>query len=92
MKSPGINIGDVVVATRNGGHDARGLPAQRPVKGQTYRITDIYEMRYGLGCELEGLDPRPYNGYFLYVESRVRGPKRGWYFKREEDQCHEPDA
>lgn len=75
-----FRVGDIVVATRDGGHDKDGLPRERPTAGKTYRITSIYEMSYGLDCTLEGLDPRPYRGYFLRVDN---GPKhnRGEYFK-----------
>lgn len=62
-----IQIGDLVVATRNGGKDKQGFPRQRPVKGKIYRITGMYEMKYGIGCTLEGMDPAPYRGYFFYV-------------------------
>jgi hypothetical protein len=74
-----IRVGDAVVAIRNGGHDSDGLPFQRPIAGNVYRITSVYQMRYGLGCTLRGMDPFPYRGYFLYVRS---GSKKGWYFER----------
>lgn len=73
-----IHPGSVVVATRDGGTDRDGLPIQRPVMGKTYRVTSIYEMAYGLGCTLQGMDPRPYKGYFLHVN---KGKNAGWYFK-----------
>jgi hypothetical protein len=73
-----FGVGDMVVATRDGGHDRQGLPIERPRAGKMYRISSIYEMAYGLGCTLEGLDPRPYKGYFLHVN---KGKNAGWYFK-----------
>lgn len=79
---PRFKEGDLVVATRSGGQDEIGQPVERPYKGRLYRITDIYEMNYGLGCRLEGLDPYPYKGYFL-----CRRNKRGeevWYFRHAE--------
>ena len=75
-----IRPGDVVVATRDGGHDRDGFPRERPLAGRTYRVTGIYEMRYGLGCTLAGMDPFPYKGYFLYVKGK--GARGGWYFER----------
>lgn len=81
LSSP--SVGDVVQAVRDGGHDASGLPFQRPVAGKLYRITGIYEMRYGLGCTLQGMNPAPYRGYFLYVSPGImRGVHPGWYFKK----------
>lgn len=79
---PRFKEGDLVVATKNGGQDEIGQPVERPYRGQLYRITEIYEMNYGLGCRLEGLDPYPYKGYFL-----CRRNKRGeevWYFRHAE--------
>lgn len=75
-----IQPGDVVVATRDGGHDREGLPFMRPSAGKTYRITSIYAMNYGLGCTLAGMDPRPYRGYFLHV--RGKSGRAGWYFAK----------
>lgn len=72
-----INVGDEVVALLDGGTDRRGCPYDRPRRGQIYRITGIYEMRYGLGCTLEGMDPRPYRGYFLFVKRQGQ-----WYFRK----------
>lgn len=72
-----IDVGDEVVALLDGGCDKRGRPYDRPKRGQIYRITGIYEMRYGLGCTLEGLDPRPYRGYFLFVKRQGQ-----WYFRK----------
>lgn len=76
-----LRVGDMVVATRDGGHDKGGLPIERPRAGKMYRITSIYEMAYGLGCTLAGLNPSPYKGYFLHVNKRRRGVASGWYFK-----------
>lgn len=78
-----IGAGDLVVAVRDGGHDKYGFPRERPLAGRVYRVTSVYSMSYGLGCTLEGMDPFPYRGYFLYVENAPR-TRRGWYFKRME--------
>jgi hypothetical protein len=75
-----ISVGDVVVATKDGGHDSAGFPVQRPIAGKTYRVTGIYKMKYGLGCTLQGMDPAPYNGYFLFVKRRGKTVQDGWYF------------
>lgn len=72
-------IGEVVVALRDGGHDKDGFPRERPLAGRTYRITSIYEMPYGYGCTLAGLDPFPYAGYFLWRKGKKK--LSGWYFK-----------
>jgi hypothetical protein len=77
-----LRVGDLVIATRNGGHDKDNLPVERPVAGRAYRIVGIYKMKYGYGCRLEGLDPHPYRGYFLFVNST--GAIGGWYFKKVE--------
>jgi hypothetical protein len=77
-----IGPGDVVVAVRDGGYDTAGRPVQRPERGKTYRIESVYEMRYGLGCTLVGMDPSPYRGYFLHVRKRSRSFEAGWYFER----------
>jgi hypothetical protein len=81
-----VAVGDVVVALRNGGHDKLNRPVQRPILGRTYRIASIYEMKYGLGCTLEGMDPSPYRGYFLWVRAGIkmkatRELTAGWYFE-----------
>lgn len=75
-----IGPGSVVEALRDGGHDKKGQPVQRPVKGRRYMVLSTYEMRYGLGCTLVGLNPQPYLGYFLHV---AHGPRNrlGWYFR-----------
>ena len=84
MSRADIGVGDVVVAVQPGGHDREGLPAQRPVVGGHYRVTSIYSMRYGLGCTLQGMNPAPYHGYFLYVKKGSRTIAPGWYFKKVE--------
>lgn len=71
-----------MVATRDGGHDKDGFPFQRPIAGRVYRITGIYEERYGLGCTLQDMDPFPYKGYFLFRTGK--GQLSGWYFKKME--------
>jgi len=78
-----INVGDIVTATRNGGRDKQGRPTQRPLAGRTYRVTSIYQMDYGLGCTLRGMEPWPYRGYFLYVAEGC-GRLSGWYFSKVE--------
>lgn len=82
MTQSGIKRGDVVVATRDGGHDRAGLPQERPIAGRAYRVLGTYDARYGLGCRLEGLDPHPYMGYFLFVAGK--GRNSGWYFTKME--------
>lgn len=80
-----LKVGDLVVAIKRGGQDKRGLPERVPQVGMVYRITGIYRMAYGAGCTLEGMDPRPYKGFFLYVDSLcVPIIKRGWYFRKAE--------
>lgn len=84
-----IDDGDIVVATRKGSQDARGLPANIPAKGKTYRVKRVYPMPYGLGCEIEGLNPFPYRGFLLYVSpSRASKWKKigpdGWFFEKVE--------
>lgn len=77
-------VGEVVVAMRDGGHDNDGFPRERPLAGRTYRVTGIYEMPYGYGCTLDGMDPFPYQGYFLFRKGRKDGKfskLAGWYFK-----------
>jgi hypothetical protein len=81
MKFEPPKVGDVVEAIKNGGFDATGYPRQRPQIGHYYRITSIYNMSYGLGCTLVGMNPAPYRGYFLYVKpGKLRAPA-GWYFR-----------
>ena len=72
-------VGDLVVALRPGGQDARRRPKRVPEPGGIYRITSVYRMAYGLGCTLEGMNPAPYRGFFLFVE---RGRNKGWYFRK----------
>lgn len=79
-----ISVGDKVVAIKDGGHDLQGRPVQRPLRGQVHIVTSIYEMRYGLGCTLQGLDPSPYRGYFLFVNRKGQTVKKGWYFEKVE--------
>lgn len=76
----GLKPGDTLVALRNGGKDSFGLPEQRPVKGRQYVLTSIYPMKYGFGCTLEGMNPKPYRGYLLFVDNTKF--KRGWYFRK----------
>jgi hypothetical protein len=56
-----------------------GLPLDWPVAGRRYIVVDTYEMPYGLGCTLEGMDHAPYRGYFLH--RRGKGKLSGWWFK-----------
>lgn len=79
-----IKIGDVVKCVRPAGVDDNLEPAIRPVLGEVYTITGLYRMNYGVGCRLEGLDPKPYKGYLLYVRKPVAGTDMipGWYFKK----------
>jgi hypothetical protein len=83
-----IQIGDVVEAVVEGGRDRRGLPIQIPMVGRIYRIKSIYEMAYGLGCTLHGMDPSPFQGYLLFVidgyKRRGFRPQAGWYFRKAE--------
>lgn len=79
-----IRRGSIVVAMRDGGHDAMGRPWQRPRKGTAYRVRSVYRMRYGLGCTLEGMDHRPFRGYLLYVARPFGDAETGWYFKEVE--------
>lgn len=75
-----IGPGSLVVALKDGGHDAMGLPTERPIAGHVYVINDTYEMPYGLGCTLVGMDPAPYRGYILHRRSK-RNPEGTWYFQ-----------
>lgn len=70
-----INVGDRVVALKDGDRCPQGLPLVVPLKGEHYTITSIYEMPYGLGCTLEGMNHAPYRGYFLYRDGE-------WYFEK----------
>ena len=79
-----IQPGDVVEAVMDGGRDRHGLPIQYPVTGRIYKVRSIYEMRYGLGCTLYGMNPRPYKGYLLFVLPESKFAKTGWYFRKAE--------
>lgn len=79
-----LKAGDKVVAIMVAGRDRHGLPLQVPVIGQPYTITEVYAGLYGLGCNLEGLDPWPYQGYLLRVDRKWKRAKRGWHFMRKE--------
>lgn len=79
-----VRVGDMVIALRDGERDPmRGLPIACPRKGGVYRVTDIYPMWYGLGCQLEGLNPTPYKGYFLWKRGRALDRAKGRsYFRK----------
>jgi len=68
-----VRTGDLVVALIPGDRDPQGRPHCAPRKGELCRVTDIYPMWYGLGCQLEGKDPSPYRGFKLWEKARVRG-------------------
>lgn len=57
-----VGPGTLVVALKDGGHDAMGLPIARPIAGHVYVVGETYEMPYGLGCTLVGMDAAPYRG------------------------------
>lgn len=76
-----IEVGDKVVCIKAPGVTPRG-PKDVPSVGGYYVITGIYKERYGLGCTLAGLDPRPYKGYFLHVSRSTFGQELGWYFEK----------
>lgn len=78
-----MKVGDLVMAVRDGGHDANGFPRERPIAGRYYRITGIYTMSYGLGCTLAGMEPFPYKGYFLMriIRTRRDAYAERWYFE-----------
>ena len=69
-----------MIAVKDGAHDQYGLPLQRPVAGAQYKVTGTYEMPYGLGCTLEGMNPWPYRGYILHKRSK-KNPDGIWYFQ-----------
>lgn len=79
-----IGVGDEVVCIRPAGCDDMCRPEIRPVVGEVYTVTAIYRAFYGLGCRLEGLDPRPYTGYLLRVDdnSKLADAELGWYFEK----------
>lgn len=76
-----IEVGSAVVAVRDGGIDSQGLPLERPRARHVYRITSIYQMAYGLGCTLKGMNPQPYKGYLLNVTNPRARMSQGWYFE-----------
>lgn len=78
------SVGDEVVCIRPAGCDDNCLPEARPILGEVYTVTAIYRAFYGLGCQLEGLDPRPYHGYLLRVDdnSKLADAELGWYFEK----------
>jgi hypothetical protein len=63
--STDIRDGDLVIALRDGKRSPSGFPVVIPKKGQLYRCTGVYTQWYGLGCTLEGLNPKPWKGFFL---------------------------
>jgi hypothetical protein len=79
-----VRTGDMVIALRDGDRDpSTHLPRVIPRKGGVYRVTDIYPMWYGLGCQLEGMDPSPFRGYILWRRARSLDRVRGRsYFRR----------
>lgn len=82
-----ISEGDKVVAIKKAQQDRKGLPLQVPTVGSYYVVSRVYKMRYGLGCQLEGLDHRPYRGYLLYVEKpSFKTWELGWYFEKLETE------
>lgn len=80
-----IAVGDEVVCTRPAGCDDAMRPAVRPVLGEVYTVGGIYKSFYGLGVQLEGLDPSPYMGYLLFVKrkhKKLPDAEPGWYFDK----------
>ena len=79
-----IGVGDTVQCTQRPGMDDHGRPFEQPVVGEIYTVTSIYRINYGLGCTLEGLNPKPYRGYILCMQNNRRFPDMplGWYFKK----------
>lgn len=78
--------GDIVTPIRPPAHDKVGQPWQRPRQGEVYTITATYRMKYGIGCQLEGMNPSPYKGYLLYVrpgQTMIKA-REGWYFRKVE--------
>jgi hypothetical protein len=63
--STDIGEGDLVVALLDGKRSPHGFPVVTPKAGHFYIVTSIYEEWYGLGCTLDGLNPKPYRGFFL---------------------------
>jgi hypothetical protein len=68
-----VRTGDLVIALRDGDKDPQGYPHSAPRKGELCRVTDVYPMWYGLGCQLEGKDSGPYRGFKLWEKAGVRG-------------------
>ena len=69
----------MLLAVRDGGKDRFGLPMSVPHVGGRYIVTGTYEMPYGLGCTLLGMDPSPYRGYILHKRSK-KDPRGVWFF------------
>lgn len=78
-----IGPGSVVIAIRDGGRGPDGMPETVPLTGRQYMVTETYEMPYGLGCCLKGMDPAPYRGYMLHRRSK-KNPDGVWYFQEVE--------
>lgn len=78
-----IRVGDHVVCVKPAGVDDNLEPRERPIVGEVYTITKLYAMSYGMGCQLEGLNPAPYRGYLFYVGRKPRNTdmELGWYFQ-----------
>jgi hypothetical protein len=70
-----IKEGDLLVALLDGVRSPSGFPVVVPKKGQLYRCTGVYPEWYGFGCTLEGLNHKPYKGFFLLSHGI-------WYFKK----------
>jgi len=79
-----IRVGDEVVCVQPAGVDDNCEPQIRPVVGEVYTVTSVYRAFYGLGCQLEGLNPRPYKGYLLKVVDNLKlaDASLGWYFQK----------
>lgn len=78
-----VRVGDRVIALRDGERDlSRGLSVACPRRGGVYRIPDIYPMWYDLGCQLEGLNPTPFKGYFLWKRGRTLDRHKGRSYSR----------
>lgn len=63
--STDIEAGDLVVALRDGARSPSGFPIKVPKKGMFYIVTGVYTEWYGLGCTLEGMNARPWKGFYL---------------------------
>lgn len=83
-----IRPGDVVVCIKKPGQDPKGRPVEIPVVKKTYRVVHVYRECYGLGVSLAGMNPHPYQGYFLFVDEDCAAQcfgkpvEGGWYFKK----------